>query len=420
MRVLWIRSGPSLPLLYGGRVYTYHLITQLMKHCQVHMLESNPDREEMLVGSDAPYAHVVERVRSTNQMPEWSPRRFFTYLWPIVRNLFASREPLCFTLFNEQRLEQKAKELMQSGRFDIAVADGIGLAAMFEDWRSERRIPAVLIQHTVESVMWGRVAELQRNPFTLLFYHEMARRLRRREPELCRVFDGVTAISLIDAEHMRRTYGMTNVLGVVPVGAPAVSPDVPDSVITLPAVPIIAFVGGMNYQPNADAAFWFIREVLPLILQARPEVKFRVIGREPPNALLRVANANASVEVTGTVEEVLPLLRECSMLVVPLRAGSGVRLKIMESLSAGLPIVSTTVGAEGLPLENGQDILIADDAAAFAQAVLRLLQDDTLRRDMAKRGQQRARTDFSWAQSGAALFDALTSVTKKATARGQV
>jgi glycosyltransferase involved in cell wall biosynthesis len=410
MRVLWLRPGPCLPLHHGGRVYSYHLITSMADLCHLHVLEAGGDKDETLDGPGTPYGHVIERIRSDNRMPEWSPRRFFTYLWPIVRNLFASREPLCLTLFVEKRFAQRARELVQSRRFDVVVADGIYLASIFEDWESERHIPAVLIQHTVESVLWRRVAEVQRNPVTWLFYHEMARRLRRREPGLCRLFDGVTAISQVDAEHMRRVYGLTNVLGVVPIGASSIPEGVPESVIKLPSSPIVTFVGSMNYQPNADAAFWFIREVLPLIRQTLPDVKFRVIGRDPPRSLVQEAKVNPALEVTGTVEEVLPLLRECSTMVVPLRAGSGVRLKIMESLSAGLPIVSTSVGAEGLVLENGRDILLADDAASFAQAVLRLLQDDALRREMAERGMQRVQSDFSWKQSGARLFEMLASV----------
>lgn len=385
-----------------------------MKHCHVHMLESNSERNEMLVGDEAPYAHVVERIHARDQMPEWAPKHFLTYLWPIVRNLFASRDPLCLTLSGDKNLDKRAQELIENGPFDVVIAD-IYLALMIERWQLKRRLPIVLIQHTVESVLWRRVAEVQRNPVTWLFYHEMARRLRRREPELCRLFEAVTAISTVDAEHMRHVYGLTNVLAVVPIAAAPVTDSVPESVIHLPATPLITFVGTMNYQPNVDAALWFIREIFPLILQDQPKARFRVIGREPPRSLMRVAQTNPAIEVTGTVKEVLPLLRESSVVVVPLRAGSGVRLKIMESLSAGLPMVSTSVGAEGLPMENGRDILIADDAETFAQSVLRLLQDDVLRRDMAERGQQRAQTDFSWAQSGVALFDVLKSVTSAAT-----
>ena len=412
LRVLWLRLGGCLPLHHGGRIYSYHLIQNLMKFCHVHVLESHMDSPSGVV-ADPPYGHVMERVGAENVMPEWSARRFLIYLWPIVRNLFASREPLSLTLFRSAAFDRKIREVVQSGRFDVVVADGLCNSLSFEGWEKERRLPAVLIQHTVESVMWRRVAALQRNPVTFLFYHEMARRLRYREPELCRLFDGVTAISEMDAQHLRQVYGLTQPMANVPIGACAEETEIPAAVLTNTDAPIIAFVGGMNYQPNADAAFWFIEKVLPIIRQTRPDVRLRVIGRDPPGALRRLAEKSEGVEVTGTVDEVLPLLRECVMLVVPLRAGSGVRLKIMESLSAGLPIVSTSIGAEGLSLESGTDLLIADDAPSFAQAVLRLVGDPELRRSMAQKGKQRALADYSWQESAASLAALLASVHEK-------
>ena len=412
LRVLWLRQGGCLPLHHGGRIYSYHLIQNLMKFCHVHVLEPHVGSLSGVVDAP-PYGHVLERVSSEKTMPEWSPCRFLSYLWPIVRNLFASREPLSLTLFRNEAFDRKIREVVQSGRFDVVVADGLCNSLSFEGWEKERRIPAVLIQHTVESVMWRRVAALQRNPVTFLFYHEMARRLRYREPELCRLFDGVTAISEIDARHMREVYGLTQAMANVPIGASPDTQVLSSAVLTNSEPPIIAFVGGMNYQPNADAAFWFIEKVLPIIRQTRPEVRLRVIGRDPPGALRRLAEKSEGVEVTGTVDEVLPLLRECVMLVVPLRAGSGVRLKIMESLSAALPIVSTSIGAEGLSLESGTDLLIADDAPSFAQAVLRLVGDPELRRSMAQKGQQRALADFSWHDSAASLTALLSSVHEK-------
>ncbi|WP_294398704.1 glycosyltransferase family 4 protein [Prosthecobacter sp.] len=389
----------------------------LMKFCHVHVLESRMDKPSGVL-EVSPYGHVTEYVGSKNTMPEWSPRRFFSYLWPIVRNLFASREPLALTLFRNADFDRRIQELTQSGRFDVVVADGLSISLSFEGWEGARIIPAVLIQHTVESVMWRRVAGLQRNPVTFLFYHEMARRFRHREPELCRLFDGVTAISEMDAQHMRQVYGLTQPMANVPIGATLDETGIPAAVLENAESPIIAFVGGMNYQPNADAAFWFIDKVLPIVRETRPDVRLRVIGRDPPGALRRLAEKSEGIEVTGTVEEVLPLLRECMMLVVPLRAGSGVRLKIMESLSAGLPIVSTRIGAEGLSLEPGVDLLIADDAAAFAKAVLLLLEDADLRRALAEKGRERAQADFSWDRSAASLFSLLASLHEKRAKAG--
>lgn len=265
-------------------------------------------------------------------------------------------------------------------------------------------MPALLLQHNVEANIWSRMAALQRNPFTWLIYGEMARRMRRREPELCRLFDGVLTNSAHDADHHRETYRLPNVLGCVLPGTLPCQSQPPPAVLQQQDAPWIAFVGSMNWPPNIDGALWFIREVLPLIRQTRPDVRFRVIGHKPPPSLHQLAASTPGIEVTGTVPAVQPLLSECTVQVVPLRAGSGVRHKILESMAVGVPVVSTTLGAEGLYLRDEHEILIADDASALSSAILRLLNDSALRKTIAENAFARINRDFLWEHSGDKLL----------------
>lgn len=396
-RILWICLGSCLPLNYGGAIYTYHLLIHLMKHCQVYALELHNSEEPRKTGPE-PYAHEVERVYSP-LMPAWSPRRFFSFIGPILRNLFASRAPFILDICRSPALVQRTRELVLSGRFDLVVVDGLLSVPALVGWEKERQIPAVLVQHNVEANIWKGMARLQRNPFTRLFYHTMAQRMHRREPELCRAVDGVTTISEADAEYHREPYHLTNVLGSVLPGTNIVTQTPPPAVLLQEAAPCIAFVGRMNWQPNTDAVFWFIHEVLPLIHQTLPKVRFRIIGREPPEAFYRLAASDPRIEITGTVEKVRPYLSECAVQVVPLRAGSGVRHKILESMAAGVPVVSTPLGAEGLGLRDGQDILLGADAPSLSAAILRLLQDSALRQTIAETALARIAQDFSWEQS---------------------
>ena len=144
--------------------------------------------------------------------------------------------------------------------------------------------------------------------------------------------------------------------------------------------------------------------MLPLLRQTLPAVRFRVIGRDPPPAFYRLAAALPGIEITGTVPVVLPLLRECAVQVVPLRAGSGLRHKILESMAAGVPVVSTTLGAEGLFLRDEHEILLADDAPALSAALVRLLQDSALRQTIAENAFARINREFLWDHSGAKLL----------------
>lgn len=403
LRILWVRAGGCLPLTSGGVIYSYHLLMHLMKHCHVHALELRAEGE-MGTGGPVPYAHVLECV-PFKLLADWSPRRFFQYIGPILRNLFASRKPFLHAQFESAEFTRRVREHVLSGQFDLVIADELLVAPPFEGWENERRVPVILLQHNVEANIWSRMAALQRNPFTWLFYHEMARRMRRREPELCRTFDGVLTNSGYDADYYREIYRLPNVLGsVLPGTLPCQSEPPPAVLQQQQEAPWIAFVGSMNWPPNTDAAIWFIREVLPLIRQTRPDVRFRVIGHRPPPSFYQLAASIPGIEITGTVPAVLPLLRECTVQVVPLRAGSGVRHKILESMGAGVPVVSTTLGAEGLYLRDEHEILLADDAPALSAAILRLLKDSALRKTIAENAFARINREFLWEHSGDKLL----------------
>ena len=402
LRILWVRVGGCLPLNSGGVIYSYHLLMYLMQHCHVHALELRRLGEEGPAAT-VPYAHELECV-TIQRLAEYSPRHFFKFIGPILRNLFASREPFVQALYHSNEFNHRVRERVLSGQFDLVIVDGLLAAPSVEGWAQERRVPVILLQHNVEATVWSRMARLQRNPFTWLFYHEMARRMRRREPEMCRAFDAVLTNSGPDADYHHDTYHLPNVLGSVIPGTNPCQSAPPPAVLQQEEAPCIAFVGAMNWPPNVDGAIWFIQEVLPLIRQKLPTVRFRVIGREPPPAFYRLAASTPGIEITGTVPAVLPLLRECVVQVVPLRAGSGVRHKILESMAAGVPVVSTTLGAEGLFLRDEHEIILADDAQALSAALVRLLQDSALRQTIAENAFARINQEFLWDHSGAKLL----------------
>ncbi len=157
----------------------------------------------------------------------------------------------------------------------------------------------------------------------------------------------------------------------------------------------IVFVGSMNFQPNIEAVLWFYRSILPLIRDRIPKVHFTIVGWQPPQEIIDLGD-DPAITVTGTVDDVRPYIDEAAIFVVPLRLGSGTRLKILDAWSMGKAVVSTSVGAEGLPVQSEENILLADDAGTFASAVVRLLDDGPLRERLGKNGRELVLAQYAW------------------------
>ena len=165
----------------------------------------------------------------------------------------------------------------------------------------------------------------------------------------------------------------------------------------------LIYIGSMDWYPNEDAVTFFADEVLPNIHEKLPNVQFSAVGGNPSPRVQTLAE-NPRILVTGRVPEIKPYFARATVFVVPLRIGSGTRLKILEALAMGKAVVSTTVGAEGLDLVDGEEILIADEPAAFAAAVLRLLTDASLRRKIGENGRARVERDYDWRSIGEKLY----------------
>ena len=187
------------------------------------------------------------------------------------------------------------------------------------------------------------------------------------------------------------------------------------------SAPLITFVGAMDWEPNVDAVEYFCAEVWPSIKAEVPQARFRIVGRNPGRRVQKWAsnsnsNANSnndgSIEVTGRVPSVVEHLRQSAVVVVPLRIGGGTRLKIYEAMATAKAVVSTTVGAEGLDVHHGRDIMLADDARSFAQAVIMLLRDPELRRRYEKAAAETA-ARYDWPAVGERFSEVLQSVAEK-------
>lgn len=232
-------------------------------------------------------------------------------------------------------------------------------------------------------------------------------RLRRYEARLCREVDAVVAVSDTDAALLRR---------LAPAGHYWILPNGVDTAAvafrpTPPAAPpLLLFTGTMDYRPNVDAVLWFAAVVLPRLRHHRPDVRLLVVGKAPDPRLLAAARREPALVVTGAVPDVRPYLAQAAVYVVPMRMGSGVRLKVLEAMAAGVPVVSTSLGLEGIAARPGEHALVGDTPAAFAAAVLRLLEEPALAEQLARRARALVEARYDWARltpTLPALYEAL-------------
>jgi len=159
----------------------------------------------------------------------------------------------------------------------------------------------------------------------------------------------------------------------------------------------ILTMGTLYYPPNADGIRWFVQEVFPLVRQKMPKTTLTIIGKNPPKDFVRLAeNAENGVTVTGFVEDLDPYFAKSALMVIPVRAGGGMRVRILESFARGMPIVTTTIGLEGIQAESGKDVLVADSPMDFAQSVINLLQDKTLQDKLSINGRRLVENKHDW------------------------
>jgi len=167
----------------------------------------------------------------------------------------------------------------------------------------------------------------------------------------------------------------------------------------------LVFTGSMDWLPNEDAIRYFVDEILPRIKERIPDATLTVVGRNPYPSLVELSKSNESIIVTGRVDDVRPFMERAAVYIVPLRIGGGTRLKIFEAMAMEKAIVSTTIGAEGLPIENGEELLLEDTPEGFANSVVRLLQDQELTRRVGQRAATKVRSTFGWRRVAESFAD---------------
>jgi glycosyltransferase involved in cell wall biosynthesis len=396
MKILWVKAGKLLPVNRGVSIRSYHILRHLAARHEVTLLsyyggpkDETYEKEIVELFPGAVVVHTASRDST-----------FFERTLDYLRHL-PSGMPYSVMKFTDARVQRILASWIGDHRFDAAVCDFLSASLNFPQ---SQATPSVLFQHNVEGQMWRRQADGQSNWLKKAVFKFEASRVLRYEQSALGRFRHVIAVSENDRQLMGGITDPSHIT-VVPTG---VDLECYRAVSGYEAMqPLVIFTGDMSYEPNIDAVEYFCHEIWPQVLTRFPKARFRIVGRNPHRRVKRLGSG--SVEITGTVPSVIEHLKEAHVFVVPLRMGSGTRLKIYEAMAMGKAVVSTSIGAEGLDVHHDRDILLVDDALNFASAVVMLLRDRELRqryeREAAKLAEQ-----FDWSKIAEQFAEVLTRV----------
>jgi len=407
MNILWLNANLLLPLDKGGKLRTWHLMRHLAQHHEITYLSfaepnTRPDEREGM-REVCQHLHIVGRTDP--------PKGSAAFYADAAKRIF---DPLPYAAgkYRSREFRDELDSLLASRTFDLIVCDFLVPAV---NMPRTLPCPAVLFTHNVEAEIWRRHYERQRDPVSRFLYKQQWQRMLRFEADTVSRFDLVLAVSDTDRATLQRLYpaqlkapAVTVATGVdttffAPQAAPALSPR------------HLVFTGSMDWIPNEDAMTHFCQDILPRIRAQEPDVTLSIIGRAPTPTVRRLAEI-AGVEVTGRVDDVRAHIARGAVYIVPIRIGGGTRLKIFEAMGMAKAIVSTTVGAEGLPVNDGQDVCIADAPDAFADAVVALFRDPARRVQLERAARDLVVTHYDWSAVAGQLEQALEAAAGKQAA----
>jgi sugar transferase (PEP-CTERM/EpsH1 system associated) len=397
MKILWVKAGGLVPPDTGGKIRSYNILRELARQHSVTFFSFYAaHNNDVHPGLKDTFDRVVCLPLALPQPKSLAEMRDYS-----IRLL--SPQPYNITKYCRSEVRRKLQALLKQETYDVILCDFMVAAGVIPwDWPA----PKVLFTHNVEAAIWRRHYEVATNPLWKATSWWEWRKMEAAERKYLHLADKVLTVSETDRDAFASLVDAGK-LAVIPTGVdvnyfqPQPTEETPNSLV---------FTGSMDWLPNEDAILYFADAILPLIKQECPDISLEVVGRSPSRKLQALAEKEKSLHLTGWVDDIRPFVARAAVCVVPLRIGGGTRLKIFEAMAMGKAAVSTTVGAEGLPVQSGENLLLADTPHDFAQAVLSLLRDPDQRQRLGTAARTLVEENYSWRKIAETFASVLAAV----------
>lgn len=404
MKLLVVEPRGLFPPDTGAKILSGNVLRHLAKNHDVTVLVNVDPRESA--------AHTDELRRKCGNLVTvpWSDIRNFTpHFYLELSKCLLRGDLYAVKKFCTPELKKRAAELAAAEHFDAVIWDTISAFMPGVDFG---RVPRIALAHNVEHKLRELQAGRAGRGLKAAYLRYYARKTCQFETLAFTSADHVATVSDADARYIGDALGISHVSALPPgVDAEYFAPAGKES-----DSPEIVFTGSMDWQANQDAAMFFVHHVLPLIKETVPDTRFTIVGRRPPAQILALAEADpAHVKVTGTVDDVRPYLARARVVAVPILFGSGIKIKVFEAMGMAKAVVVTTIGAEGLPLVDRENVLIADSAQDIAARCIELLGDTDLRRKLGQSARATVLNGHDWSVVASELANICERVIQQRT-----
>lgn len=393
-KILVIDEWIPLPANIGKKIRTINLLKELSKEYTIDLIcFADAIREKDFIKEMSGFGINVIPVKIKR-----SKRGSLGYFFDLFLNQF-SFLPFSVAYHYKKPFLLKLNEVIGNGNYKLLHFEWTQMSIYLK--RLKIIQPIVVSAHNIEATLWLRYVKNHRNILKKLFYYLQMKKTQRFEKWAYNRVNCVTAVSENDAQAIREIYGQKNVIVV----SNGVDLDNFKNSNTEIADNSLIYAGAMDYWANIDAVDFFIKDVIPILINKLPSLRFVVVGRNPKQRLLDLQRSLKYLEVTGTVEDVRPYYKKSSIFVVPLRCGAGTRLKILEAMAMEMPVVSTRIGAESLHYENEVNIMIADTPEQFCNKIVELSKSLHLKELLGIEGRKLVEKYYDWKQIAAKQGD---------------